>query len=315
MNQSTNLHLARRLYIYQKERFPVLVHGLLIASFSFSAIGFSRLCRAERGFIPWRHYLACVFTNLTIFFLLRVADEYKDQKEDAIHRQYLPVQRGIISLTQLRNTAALMLLAALAINIIWFPALLPLLGAALAYLLLMRYEFGIGRWLNAHMGWYMISHMFIIPIADTYASGYDWRLAGAAPPVGLAFFFGVSYLNGMVLEMGRKLRPPHTEEPGVQTYTKLWGLRRAPAIWLAVLSGNLLLALFAAHYSGADVVVFAALGVLYLLTALPGLLFFTNATAARGKWVEGMSLLWALGMYLGLGGIPQLWSALFSKGI
>ncbi len=51
--------------------------------------------------------------------------------------------------------------------------------------------------------------MFIIPLIDIYASGLDWFLAGVPPPRGLLFFFAVSYMNGIVLEIGRnKPRSP-----------------------------------------------------------------------------------------------------------
>lgn len=58
----------KRFYIYQKERFPILGHGLLIASFTFSAISYSRICRGMDDFVPWTQYLVAVLTTLTLFF-------------------------------------------------------------------------------------------------------------------------------------------------------------------------------------------------------------------------------------------------------
>lgn len=299
-------NLALRLLTYQKERFPVAVHGLLIAAFSFSAIGFSRVSRGAEGFIPWQHYVLCLFSNLTIFFLLRVADEYKDNQSDIALRPYLPVPRGLVKLGELRNLAFVLLGIVLLANVWLVPQLLPFLMVSLLCLLLMRYEFFAGHWLNANMGWYMITHMFIIPLTDIYASSYDWRLAGVAPSSALVWFFGVSYLNGMVLEMGRKLRPIANEEPGVQTYTKLWGLKRGPLIWIGILTVNFILAIFAAQTAGHGPAILVALTVLYGLALLPGILFIKNPTTKTSKWIELMSILWAIGMYLGLGGIPQL---------
>ena len=303
--------LLKRLYIYQKERFPLLVHGLLIAAFSFSAIGYSRLCRDAAGFIPWTSYLACVFTNLALFFLLRVSDEYKDQHDDAAYRQYLPVVRGLISLKELLITSLVFFGLALAINIIWFPRLLPLLLLALGYLLLMRYEFGIGHWLRKRMHWYVVTHMIIIPLADIYASSYDWKLAQVAPPKGLLFFFGVSFLNGIVLEIGRKIRSLEREETGVDSYTKLWGMRGAPLIWLTVLTLNFILAVVAARYAHAASAVFIAIALVYGLAVIPAVVFIYRPAFKWSKAIEVVSLVWALTMYLALGGIPQLWSVFF----
>jgi 4-hydroxybenzoate polyprenyltransferase len=36
-------------------------------------------------------------------------------------------------------------------------------------------------------------------------------------------FFWVSFFNGTVLEIGRKIRAPQDEEAGVETYSFLWG--------------------------------------------------------------------------------------------
>ena len=297
--------LLRRLYQYQKERFPILVHGVLIAAFSFSAIGYSRQLRHASGFIPMSQYLLCVLTNLSVFFLLRVADEHKDKEDDLKYRPYLPVPRGLVSLKELRVAGFVLLTIALLANVLWVPAMLVLLLITLGYLLLMRYEFFIPAWLRRHMGWYMLSHMFIIPLADIYASGYDWKLAGASPKPGLLFFFGVSYCNGIVLEIGRKLRAPEDEETGVETYTRLWGLKTATCLWLLVLSINCALSLAAVYYAGSGTVV-PLLLVFYALSILPGALFLRRPGRKLSKIVEAVSLLWALAMYLSIGGIPQL---------
>jgi len=262
---------------------------------------------SSRGGIIYCVYLP----TYPYFFLLRVSDEYKDRKDDAVHRQYLPVVRGLISLKELRNTSIVLFGIAALLNIIYVPQLLPLLGLALAFLLVMRYEFFMGSWLKRHPLWYMISHMVIIPLADVYASSYDWKLDITPAPVGLIFFFGVSYLNGMVLEVGRKIRTPDKEEPGVDSYTKVWGLKSAPVTWLTILLLNFSLALFAAFYANAHPAVYVVLMSMFVIAAIPAMLFLRKPNTKLSKAIEVVSLLWALTMYLALGGIPQLWSVIF----
>lgn len=297
--------ILQRLYQYQKERFPVLIHGILIAAFSFSAIGYSRQLRHAEGFIPLWQYLLCVLTNLAVFFLLRVADEHKDKEDDLMYRAYLPVPRGLISLKELRVAGFILLAVAVVLNIVFVPSMLLLLAVTLGYLLLMRYEFFMPAWLRGHMAWYMLSHMFIIPLADIYASGYDWKLAGVAPVTGMLFFFGVSYFNGIVLEIGRKLRAPEAEETGVETYTRLWGLKTASLLWLLALTINFALAIAAVLYANATGVV-PVLVAFYVLAIIPWALFLRRPSPKLSKWIEGISFLWALAMYLAIGGIPQL---------
>lgn len=295
----------QRFYQYQKERFPIPVHGVLIAAFSFSAIGYSRQLRHAEGFIPLWQYLLCVFSNFAVFFLLRVADEHKDQDDDLLYRPYLPVPRGLVSLIELRVIGFVMLSFAFILNLLFVPAILPLLLGTLGYLLLMRYEFFAPSWLRKRMALYMLSHMLIIPLADVYASGYDWKLSSEAPSIGLFFFFGVSYCNGIVLEIGRKLRAPEAEEPGVETYSQLWGLKTASALWLVALIVNFSLATGAVLLAGSPHSVWV-LGAFFLLALLPWVLFLRHPTPKLSKWVEGVSLVWALAMYLTIGGVPQL---------
>ncbi len=302
--------LLARLFTYQAERFPLLVHGLLITAFSFSAISYSRLCRGLETFIEWKDFLACVFTNLTLFFLLRVSDEHKDKEDDAKFRAYLPVPRGLVSLKELRGVAFTLLSAATLINVLWYRPLLPLYGATMGYLLLMRYEFWIPRWLRRHQIAYNLSHMLIIPLADIYASGYDWRLASVEPPYGLLFFFGVSYLNGLVLEVGRKMRAPESEEPGVVSYTGIWGTRFATKVWSGLLMLNFGVAWAAATRAGHSETTKTILVALVFICLIPSILFWAQPRKRWAKSIEIASLLWALGMYLLLGGVPMLASLL-----
>ena len=66
--------------------------------------------------------------------------------------------------------------------------------------------------------------MVIMPLIDLYATACDWlRIAGSRAARGLIWFLLVSYVNGIVVEMGRKTRAPADEEPGVETYSARCG--------------------------------------------------------------------------------------------
>lgn len=303
MNQQ---NIIKRLLIYQKERFPLLVHIPLIAAFSFSAISFSRLCRGVSGFIAADDYIFCVCTNLVLFFLLRVSDEHKDHEDDKLYRKYLPVIRGLVSLKELTFLSVLLFVPIAFINIVFYPSLLPLFTITLAYLALMRYEFFVPKWLKSKQMLYNASHMVIIPLVDMYASGYDWKLENGKAPLGLIFFFTVSFLNGFVLEIGRKIKVPSQEEAGVVSYTKLWGTKKASLLWMGILVANYSMAIFAASYAHLSIVILVALSTLLFLCSIPCLIFMNNPSIKAAKGIEIMSLLWAMGMYLCLGALPSL---------
>jgi 4-hydroxybenzoate polyprenyltransferase len=310
LDQNSRSFLVR-FYIYQKERFPFLAHGILIAAFSFSAVSYSRICRGAPGFIDTKVFLAGVFITITLFFLVRIFDEFKDREDDARFRKYLPVPRGLISFPELRTVGIIAVVLQVIVNAWFFPKMLYLHAVVIGYLLLMGVEFFVPEWLKKRQMLYVISHMFIIPLVDIYASGLDWLLAGVSAPFGLIFFFAVSYMNGIVLEFGRKIRPTEKEEPGVITYSALYGPKRAAYYWILCLFITLLFSVAASWYAGFSWIAYAVLGFFFILCAIPGILFIRNRGVKLSKWIEYSSALWTITMYLTLGAAPMLHKLIF----
>jgi len=303
---STQQSFAKRLWIYQKERFPLFKHLLLIATFTFSAIGYARICRGAEGFVPMIDYVSGVFMTFTLFLLLRIADEFKDKEDDAKFRSYLPVPRGLVSLTELKNVAIITLVLQSLVIAFLQPALWKLFIIVLVYLSLMRVEFFVPNWLKKQPVLYIVSHMMIIPLIDYFASGIDWLNNGSAAPKGLIFFFIVSFLNGIVLEIGRKIKAPQSEEEGVQSYTSLYGTQRATIYWLIVLSCTALTSVIAARYAGFSFTVQLIFPAIMILASIPAIQFLKNPTDESAKWIENASGIWTLSMYLLLGGLPTV---------
>lgn len=307
--EKTNLNNAsflRRFFHYQKERFPFFAHGLLIGSFTFSAISYSRMSRGETGFISIPDYLIGVFITFSFFLLVRIFDEFKDQKEDAQYRKYLPVPRGLVSLKELKIVAWIVGVAQLSIIAFLQPKMVCLYGIVLFYLLLMRVEFFVPTWLKKRQLLYITSHMLIIPLIDFYASGLDWFLKGEAMHNGLIWFFLVSYFNGFVLEFGRKIRTLETEEEGITSYTKLYGEKGGVVVWLGVLFATFLLAIGASLYAGFGIISVLIFSAFFVLCSLPGIIFLKEPTVKKTKWIEYASGVWTLLMYIGLGAIPMI---------
>ena len=300
-----------RWYVYQRERFPLAGHGPLVAAFSGSAVCFSFLLRGAAGMPSAAALLVAFVTSLLSFLQLRIADEFKDKEDDARYRPYRPVPRGLVSLRELAwvgvGAGVVQLLLALALD----PSIAWLLVVTWLYLALMTREFFAPAWLKAHPIVYMASHMAIIPLIDLYATACDWWIAGAGqPPSGLYWFLIVSYLNGVVVEIGRKTRVPVDEEIGVETYSALWGTRRAVMGWLAAIMLTAIAAWRAAariHTEGPMLLLLAVLvGACGLVAARTVL----RDAPGSGKAIELMSGIWTILMYVGLGAVPvayRLW--------
>jgi 4-hydroxybenzoate polyprenyltransferase len=309
--EENNASFLKRFYLYQKERFPILGYAILVSSFSFSAISYSRICRGAAGFVDWKIYLTGIFTTISLFLLVRIFDEFKDAEDDAKYRRELPVPRGLISFRELFIMGIVIVVLQIAVNLFFFPKMLIIYFVVIAYLSLMGKEFFVVEWLKKHQFWYVTSHMFIIPLIDIYASGLDWLLGGVSAPEGLLFFFAVSYMNGIVLEIGRKIRTPEKESQGVLSYTSMLGTNRAVILWIFILLITLSLSVAACFFAGYGMTAFIVLGCVFILCSLPAFLFLTHKTYKRSKMIEYASAFWTIAMYLTLGGGPMISKLLF----
>src|SRR5436305_7415046 len=233
--------MANRWWVYQRERFPVVAHGLLIAAFSSSAVCFSALLRSQQSNrIETPHPLSLLVAFGTAFLFclqLRIADEFKGCDEDSRYRPYRPVPRGLVRLRELAGVFVLAALLQLGLALWLEPSLLLLLVPTWTYLALMSKEFFVAEWLKRRHILYMLSHMAIIPLVDFYATACDWWPAPAegdgparTAPRGLIWFVVVSYFNGLVIEIVRKVRGPQDGEVGVNTYSAHWGMRKATGV-------------------------------------------------------------------------------------
>lgn len=319
-----------RWWIYQRERFPLLAHTPLVLAFSTSAVSFSWLLHPGPDLPPLLSYAVAFFTSLVFFLQLRIADEFKDHEEDRRYRPYRPVPRGLVTLRELGMVFALGALLQLGLALLLAPRLLLLLGITWAYLAAMSKEFFVGTWLRARPLLYMVTHMTILPLIDLYATSTEWTPRAGDPPAGLFFFLLASLFNGMVVEIGRKIRRPADEEEGVPTYSHLWGRPRAVGAWLGALVATTVSALLAASRIGFILPLAVLLGAGLLVATWAALRFLraTNAaTPARGnarpgrddghdarggrpapgpsgRIFETVAAAWTLVLYVGLGLLP-----------
>lgn len=303
---SNNSAFWKRFYVYQKERFPFLGHGLMIAVFTFSAIAYARMGRGMEGFISWKDYGVGVFTTFTLFFLVRILDEFKDKEDDAKYRTYLAVPRGLVSLKELRIVGWIIFILQASVIYVFQREMLGLYAVVMIYLALMSLEFFVPKFLKSRQLLYITSHMFIIPLIDIYASGLDWFKEGVSAPLAMYVFFALSYMNGLVLEFGRKLRSPEKEEEGVVSYTKLYGVKGGVYVWFGTLITTLILSFLASYILNYAWYAYLVFGLLFILNILPAIQFLKNTNAKAAKQIEYASIIWTIMMYLSLGAIPMI---------
>lgn len=303
-------YLLSRLWIYQKERFPVFKHGILIASFSFCALCLSSLLRNNITWPNWQVSITA-FVCLFLFFLqLRIADEFKDSEDDAKYRPERPVPRGLVSLSELKWLGIISAIIQLFLSYQLYPPLIFVLILVWVYMALMGVEFFIPTWLKNHPLAYLWTHMLIMPLIDLFATACDWLQLSYSPPDGLTWFLVVSFFNGVIIEIGRKTWAPEQEIQGVESYSSCWGIQRAILAWLGAVIAAFVCACVVAMEIGFFFPVFIVLALLALVASSLTLEFIHRPTSKLAKRLDNFSGIWVIGLYFILGIIPlgqKLW--------
>jgi 4-hydroxybenzoate polyprenyltransferase len=150
----------------------------------------------------------------------------------------------------------------------------------------------------------MWTHMLIMPLIDFYATACEWLVRGASLPGELFWFLLVSFFNGCVIEVGRKLRAPADEETGVETYSAVWGRGPAVRAWLIAMALCASCALMATRAIDFLLPAAAVLAALLLVSAFIGTRFLKTEAPGAGKRIELVSGVWTLTMYLIVGVVP-----------
>lgn len=279
----------------------------MMLTFGFCAVSYSMHLdnpHAKLSDVRISQYIVAVLTTLIWFMLMRIADEHKDFEEDTQYRPYRPVQRGLVTLKELRVIGIFLGLiqAALSVWIDW--RLIGILALVYFWFALMSLEFGVPKWLKAHPTLYLISHMVIMPFIDLYSTSVEWLPRGGMFSFGILLYMISSFCDGTVVEVGRKLRAKENEEYGVDTYTQIWGPKRAMIVWMicVTISGvSTILAGFLVRVGWEMTIV---LSILYIYAAFIAIRFAKDPTPKNAKIFEILPGIWMFFMYFILGVVP-----------
>ncbi|MBO9712284.1 UbiA family prenyltransferase [Sphingomonas sp.] len=294
--------LLERLWIYQRERFPLGRTATLVLIFSAASVSVSAHL-AGRAPPGWHAYAAAFLVTLLFFFQLRVLDEIKDGEDDARYRPERPIPRGLVSLRLIVGlgiaTVPVQTLACALVDL----RLLVLLALVWGWMALMGVEFFVPEWLKARPFAYLVSHMLVMPGIDLILTGFEWVPHGRAPHA-LLLFLALSFTNGCVLEIGRKLWAPANEREGVETYSALLGPAQAGALWMMFVTIALALLIGVGLATGAPLAT-GAIGVAAAGFAMrKGARYRRDPTPEAQKAMDTTAGLWVFACYAGAGFAP-----------
>ena len=137
--QEKDYNFLKRFWIYQSERFPFFSYGLMVFSFAFSAMSYSKILRGDTEFSIMALIIGTM-TSFGYFFLLRLFDEFKDAEDDAKYRPYRAVPRGLISFKELKLIILFIIVLQFILNYFFIPQMLWIWALVIVYMLVMAKE-------------------------------------------------------------------------------------------------------------------------------------------------------------------------------
>lgn len=281
-------HDLSRWWTYQRERFPLHQHGPLVALLSIAAVSYAAILTGTS--VQPTAVAGAFVVGLTSFLLLRIADEVKDADLDAQYRPHRPVPRGLVSLDELTTLGAWLLPVQAVAALLMDPILLLPLLVVWGYGALMSVEFFAADWLRRHPTVYLLSHAVIVPLIDGLLAAFQIaQTPGLAKPAGLAWLLAASLFGSLTFEIGRKMRAPENEQPGVDTYTKMWGRPRALIAWLVATTGVAVCAGGAILYAGGPLALLLPLLAVAAAPVVVAARFHNEPTPAHAGWMEPVS--------------------------
>lgn len=320
--------------IYLNERFLLGKNSFFVLIFTLSGYIYTSLLYNSKIInqifskeikvpMPWYKIIALFIIIFMFFFQLRITDEFKDYEEDLKYRPYRPVQRGIISLKTLGKIGIATVTIQIILAHVIDPEIIYFMIFVWIYMFLMAKEFFIKKWLTKRILIYALSHVvimvfitlviveatqYIVPknIFDVFIlQWYKHNIDFALIPL-----FALNYLNGIVLEIGRKTRRADEEEHGVQTYSKLWGRKKAVVILSLLFIIEYFLVILGLAHTYEKYFFFGGLTLLIIFIVSIYFMVKFLKKDLSGKIVETVSGLWIIFSSICMGLLPYLFFSL-----
>lgn len=225
-----------RFGVYLSERFPLAEHGLLIVTFTAGNACVAQAAADPGPVLVGPRLAVAGLVLLLLFFHFRVFDECKDALVDADLQPDRPIQRGVVSLTEIKRAGAVAIAAQAVL------ALAVLGGAAgvawlivLGFSLVMLKEFFVGRWLRPRLFLYAVPHTLSASLIALFVHTAVTGLAPWQASAPMVLYAASAWAGFTVFEVARKAHGPDEEKPGVDSYSSLWGPGGAAAVNLLLI--------------------------------------------------------------------------------
>lgn len=226
--------MTAALVQWQRERFP-LRNGIFFAVFYVSALLVGRASMNGGPVVIGVHDVPGFAALCAFFLLLRVLDEHKDFAADSAAHPGRALQRGLVTLNQLKVIGVIAAAIQLGVSL-WLDGGIGRVtgwwAAALVWSALMAKEFFAREWIRRRILVYAFSHMLVMPLVAVWVASMG--AGGAARASAVWVFAALAFLAGLAFEVARKIRAPKDEHPMADSYTQALGVSRASALLIGV---------------------------------------------------------------------------------
>src|SRR3989344_1824327 len=238
------INFAGRWYLYQKERFPVLLLllGIIPATFSSGAV--------VSGSLGAVAIFGAIAGSLVYLLHIRIVDELRDFEHDILYHPTRPLQSGMISRKEPRyiDTVAMAVLLLIAFSAGASAAIIALV--MLGYTYIAGKEFFVGEALRRRFFIYNGLNLLQMLLMQFFV--YAIFAASISLNVVLLAHFLFTTVGTMLFEFVRKLKVPGDDGTGKDTYTYFLGFGMAHNIYLFLLALNTLLFLWIMRLIASD---------------------------------------------------------------
>lgn len=224
-NQPLPSSLWVRYRGWSRERFPVPAVLVYSAALFYLVYGFAGMLPGARAASAMDSVAGWLLLFL-ILFRLRVTDEEKDFPQDVQAYPERMLSRGVITLRLLYVLFFVSLLLETMIALSLGRRLFGLWLLINGWFFLMYVEFFVPRFLNAHIGWYLITHQLLMPLFALLplAMRVDVSLLSRGALQDTVALFTALICGTMTYEIARKTWPPEREHPDAVSYSGDWGI-------------------------------------------------------------------------------------------
>lgn len=285
----------KHLYAYSKERFPAVNMALFAILFTtVMCIASYTMDKAVQFGV--NEILGCLAV-ISFFFRLRVFDEIKDYDIDMINHPNRVLQTGRITIKDLWTVSIALGVIEIGWSLLNGVETLVAWTGVLAFAVLMRYEFFVGKFLKKYLFIYAVSHMMIMPLVICWVwSAYT----DVSFNYNLLLLSSLSVISGFAFEIARKIKLKGDERNSVDSYSKIVGYTNAIFLVLFILLIGVLDQFALLRSLNARLWPFLLIGALYIVIALLYMWAIIQPRREKLKFSELMVSLFMLFSYVSI---------------